>query len=186
MNIIVDANGDCDLIQQLFVTSSVVLRKTKVGEDTLYSDTSDSKLQMLKVKNCHPLLKMVRPPKQKQGVKRTNQFICKPCGTSFDSCAKRRKHYLTVDHKPESFAEKKETRKLICRKCSETFITVQDRKAHYYRKHITSSTEAILKRKEEHTALNVQCIEEGCGLVFATRQEMFAHYPVHVEDGDLD
>ena len=55
MNIIVDANGDCDLIQQLFVTSSVVLRKTKVGEDTLYSETSDSKLQMLKVKNCHPL-----------------------------------------------------------------------------------------------------------------------------------
>ena len=53
-------------------------------------------------------------------------------------------------------------------------------------KHITSSTEAILKRKEEHTALNVQCIEEGCGLVFATRQEMFAHYPVHVEDGDID
>ena len=148
MNIIACANGDRDLIQQLFVTSSVVLRKTKIGEDTLYSETSDSKLQMLKVKNCHPLLKMVRPPKQKQGVKRTNQFICKPCGTSFDSCAKRRKHYLTVDHKPESFAEKKETRKLICRKCSETFITDQDRKAHYYRKHITSSTEAILKRKK--------------------------------------
>ena len=62
MNIIVDANGDRDLIQQLFVTSSVVLRKTKVDEDTLYSVTSDSKLQMLKVKNCHPLLKMVRPP----------------------------------------------------------------------------------------------------------------------------
>ena len=148
MNIIVDANGDRDLIQQLFVTSSVVLRKTKAGEDTLYSETSDSKLQMLKVKNCHPLLKMVRPPKQKQGVKRTNQFICKPCGTSFDSCAKRRKHYLTVDHKPESFAEKKETKKLICRKCSETFITDQDRKAHYYRKHITSSTEAIFKRNK--------------------------------------
>ena len=163
MNIIVDANGDCDLIQQLFVTSSVVLRKTKAGEDTLYSVTSDSKLQMLKVKNCHPLLKMVRPPKQKQGVKRTNQFICKPCGTSFDSCAKRRKHYLTVDHKPESFAEKKETKKLICRKCSETFITDQDRKAHYYRKHITSSTEAIFKRNIEKSLLAPKWNESVCG-----------------------
>ena len=163
MNIIVDANGDRDLIQQLFVTSSVVLRKTKVGEDTLYSETSDSKLQMLKVKNCHPLLKMVRPPKQKQGVKRTNQFICKPCGTSFDSCAKRRKHYLTVDHKPESFVEKKETEKLICRKCSETFITDQDRKAHYYRKHITSSTEAIFKRNIEKSLLAPKWNESGCG-----------------------
>ena len=137
-----------------------MLRKTKVGEDTLNVETSDSKLQMLKVKNGHPL-KMVRPLKQKQRVKRTNQFTCKPCGTSFDSCANRRKHYLTVDHKPESFAEKKEIKKLICRKCSETFITDQDRKAHYYRKHITS----LLTPKWNKSGCgwpNLTC--ESCGM----------------------
>ena len=44
----------------------------------------------------------------------------------------------------------------------------------------------LLLPLQEHSARKVQCIQEGCGLVFATRQEMFEHYPVHVEDGDID
>ena len=192
---------------KLFTTSTVVLRKEKVVEDmvekflqenvqhcgennlheitladTLNAETSDPRVQMLKVKNYHPF-KTIRPPNQKQKVKNPNQFVCKQCDAIFDSWDKRREHYLNGDHQPKSFVKKKQEKKLICRKCSETFSTDQERKNHYYRKHITSSTEAILKRKKVRMDMLLSMFYYSLVIIAGALGAQGAVYPGGVRTG---